>query len=381
MTELLEIHILQNFAPSNLNRDDTGSPKDCVFGGARRARVSSQAFKRAMRTYVRERQLLGPENLAQRSRRFNHELVNRLVAGGRGKEEAQEVVKLALETIGFKLDSKDDHTQYLIFLGSGELDDIAELVEANWDEIRTVVEKRKASKKDKKEAVSPDLKKALDRAIRQRDEGGDAVDVALFGRMLADRPDKNQDAACQVAHAISTHKVQKEFDYYTAVDELKKGDEDAGAGMVGTTEFNSACFYRYLLIDLEQLRTNLQDDHELFRKGLLAFTEAAVRALPTGKQNSFAAHNPPSFVALRHRKDGAPINLANAFETPVWSAKTSLSAASAERLSEQWKKLDDFYGGSSNTIYWSLENGFTHGDQVNSLADMLGRLSAWVGNS
>ena len=378
MKELLEFHILQNFVPSNLNRDDSGSPKDAFFGGSRRARVSSQSFKRAMRTYVREHELLPKKNLAERSRYFNRTLVERLVGSGKEEETAQAVVKLALETIGLKLDKKtESHTEYLLFLGSQELDTIASLINDNWDEMATVATAAKAKKKDKDAAVSKELEKALKKAVRDRAEGGDAVDVALFGRMLADRPEKNQDAACQVAHAISTNKITKEFDFFTAVDDLKTEDESGSAHM-GTTEFNSACFYRYIAVDLTLLRQNLQDDHELFKSGLRAFAEAAIKAIPSGKQNSFAAHNPPSFVAVRHRKNSAPINLANAFEKPVWDPQKSLSDASVTALEEKWKALDEFYGNGGSTVHWASEGSFSQGQAVKSLSEMLDAVDGWT---
>jgi CRISPR system Cascade subunit CasC len=378
MKELLELHILQNFSPSNLNRDDTGSPKDAIFGGARRARVSSQAFKRAMRTYVRQSELLPPEHMAERSRLFNKILVDSLVAAGKDEIVAHAVVKLALEVLGLKLDKKtDSHTEYLIFLGKKELDTIEQLLIQNWDELAAVALAKKSKKAEKDAAVSKELKKALEAAVRERGDGGDAVDVALFGRMLADRPDKNQDAACQVAHAISTHKISKEFDYYTAVDELLHED-DSGAGMVGTTEFNSACFYRYLAIDLALLKANLKGDEELMLKGLRAFTEAAIRAVPSGKQNSFAAHNPPSFVAIRHRKNTTPINLANAFEKPIWPGKDSLTQKSVEELAAHWGKLDRFYGNSGETVHWSDAGSFSHGERVESIEAMLDTVLSWA---
>lgn len=379
MRELLEFHILQNFVPSNLNRDDTGSPKDAFFGGARRARVSSQCLKRAMRSYVREHELLPAENLAERSRFFNRNLVDTLTAAGKDIETATDVVKLAIETLGLKLDKKSGtRTEYLIFLGSAEVKRIGSLILENWDDMAAMAAAgKKAKKGDKDSVVSKELKRSLDKAMRERGEGGDAVDVALFGRMLADRPDKNQDAACQVAHALSTHKVTKEFDYFTAVDELP-GYSDAGSAHLDTTEFNSACFYRYVAVDLALLRKNLQDDVELFSKGLKAFAEATIRAIPTGKQNSFAAHNPPSFVAVRYRQNAAPVNMANAFEKPVWSSTDSLSAASVKSLNTHWEKLDKFYGQPGETVFWSMDDGFAQGKTVDSIDSMLENLASWT---
>src|SRR5690606_30773078 len=151
-------------------------------------------------------------------------------------------------------------------------------------------------------------------------DGGRAVDLALFGRMLADLPDRNVDAACQVAHAISTHRVSAEFDYYTAVDDLKP-DDTSGADMIGTVEFNSACYYRYANIDLRQLVKNLKGeaeevDAELAEAAVRAFLIASRDAIPTGKQNSFAARNAPSFFLAVVRDRGA-WSLANAFVAPV----------------------------------------------------------------
>ncbi len=172
--------------------------------------------------------------------------------------------------------------------------------------------------------------------------------------MLADMPEKNQNAACQVAHAISTHSVEREFDFYTAVDDLKPEDT-AGADMMGTVEFNSACFYRYAVVDWEKLVANLQNDKELATKGLRAFLEGFVVAEPTGKQNTFAAHNPPEFVAVSVRRNTAPRNLANAFETAVRVKKDeSLTRKSAEELAKKAKALQAAFGGEEKTFVLNL---------------------------
>lgn len=194
--------------------------------------------------------------------------------------------------------------------------------------------------------------------------------------MLADMPEKNQNAACQVAHAISTHAVEREFDFYTAVDQLKPEDT-AGADMMGTVEFNSACFYRYALIDWEKLRENLQDDVTLAEKGLKAFLEGFIIAEPTGKQNSFAAHNPPEFVAISVRYKAAPRNLANAFEIPIRVKRDeSITKESASKLIEKAKVLASAFDGKEakgqthvlNLVKADL-NGF--GTKVDSLENLL----------
>lgn len=360
MNALLELHILQNFAPSNLNRDDTGSPKDAIFGGYRRARISSQSLKRAMRVFVRDQQLLDPKHLGERTQLLVEAVSSRLSAMGRDVSTAQAVIAAAIGGLGLKLE--DGKSQYLIFLGTSELDRIAAIINENWEALSLITaetgdgKKAKEAKKAAKDAVPEDVKKALSKAMHSRGDGGDAVDVALFGRMLADLPNKNQDAACQVAHAISTNKVEREFDFFTAVDDLKnQNDEaDAGAGMLGTVEFNSACYYRYLVIDLAQLRANLQGDMELVKKGLEAFLRAAVLSAPSGKQNTFAAHNPPSFIALTARDHATPRNLANAFEQPARPRDgLNLTQASLKQLEAQWQQLEAFYGQSGDTVQWN----------------------------
>lgn len=333
MSLFLEYHLIQNFAPSNLNRDDTGAPKDAIFGGQRRARVSSQCFKRAVRLAATEHALLPAAHRGVRTKKLKDLLLQRLP--GRDTQEAEAKIEVALSGAGLKL--KDDgKTEYLLFLGEGEIAAFAALIDSSWDVLVAGAEKK--SKKDAKAGVPPEVMKKAKALL----DGGKAVDVALFGRMLADLPSVNQDAACQVAHAISTHRVEREFDYFTAVDD--QGDEDeTGAGMIGQVEFNSATFYRYAVLDLGRLLNNLQGDLELTLSAVRAFTLAMARAIPSGKQNSFAAHNPPEFIGLCLRH-AAPMNLANAFEKPVAPRRDeSLSAQSVRELATYEAKLASVY--------------------------------------
>jgi len=358
MKTIIEIHALQNFAPSNLNRDDTGAPKDALFGGTRRARVSSQCLKRSVRQYFQglvEQNALASDDVAFRTKRILDALVKSLVEKGRDETEAEEKARLALGAMELTV-KEDGKSEYLLFLGQRELSGIAEIIHGKWDSITVSdavpAEGKKPGKAKKQAAQSadPELKKALDKVFN----GGKALDVALFGRMLADMPEKNQNAACQVAHAISTHSVEREFDFYTAVDDLKPEDS-AGADMIGTVEFNSACFYRYAVVDWEKLVENLQNDRELAAKGLRAFLEGFVVAEPTGKQNTFAAHNPPEFVAITVRRNAAPRNLANAFETPIRVKKDeSLTRKSAEELAKKAQTLHVAFGGDEQTFVLNL---------------------------
>lgn len=361
MKAMLEYHILQNFAPSNLNRDDTGSPKDAMFGQAMRGRVSSQCLKRAMRTYVAEHELLAQHERGTRTMMVLDAIAERLAAHGHDTEVAKRVAEHVLG--GVKLKFKDARSQYLLFLGNAEIDAIATILHDHWETLaapfatapaaeapaegKAKAKAAKASKQSAKEAVPAEITTLLNRAL----DGGKAVDVALFGRMVADSPDISRDAACQVAHALSTHRIEREFDFFTAVDDLK-GDDTAGADMLGTVEFSSACYYRYGVVDLAKLVDNLGQDRDLALRGLRAFMEAAINAKPTGKQNTFAAHQDPGFVAFTVRTSGAPRSLANAFERPVSTDnKTSLTGASAAALAQMYTTLTETYGGAGALTY------------------------------
>jgi CRISPR system Cascade subunit CasC len=346
MKTIVEIHALQNFAPSNLNRDDTGAPKDALFGDSRRARVSSQCLKKAVRDYFKGQ---NKGWFADRTKRIVDSLKERLYPKLKDQKDLSEenllkAIEVAVSSLGsnkkVKVD-KERKTDVLLFLSPGEIDALEKVITESFAELF-------------KGKPSEQLVKNLNDAIDGEDKSRLSVDVALFGRMLAVMPEKNQFAACQVAHAISTHAIEREFDFYTAVDDLKPEDT-AGADMMGTVEFNSACFYRYAVVDWEKLVANLQGNRELATKGLRAFLEGFVLAEPTGKQNTFAAHNPPEFVLVSVRRNAAPRNLANAFETPIRVKKDeSLTRKSAEELAKKAQSLQAAFGGEEQTFVLNL---------------------------
>ena len=370
MKTMIEIHALQNFAPSNLNRDDTGAPKDALFGGTRRARVSSQCLKRAVREYFKEQ---NKDWVADRTKRIVDAFKERLSSKFKDQKDFTEenlvkAIEIAVSSLGSKKKVKVDKerkTDVLLFLSPKEIDSMERVIE----EFYTTLLKGKPSE---------DFVNSLNDAIDGENKSRLSVDVALFGRMLAVMPEKNQNAACQVAHAISTHAVEREFDFYTAVDDLKPEDT-AGADMMGTVEFNSACFYRYAVVDWGKLVSNLQNDTELATRGLRAFLEGFVVAEPTGKQNTFAAHNPPEFVTISVRRNTAPRNLANAFETAVRVKKDeSLTKESATRLSAKAAALNKLYGTLSNSRYAVTEDIFGEkyeakglGEKLESITDII----------
>lgn len=338
------IHAIQNFAPSCLNRDDVNAPKDCEFGGYRRARISSQCLKRAIRRYWNEKGIL-QENRASRTRLLVKCLARELELKGRDPLASKGVAEFVL-TEGLNLGlNQDGTTEYLLFLGNKAIADLTRVIEENWDLLHegwsqgTQKEGSAKKKKGPGMALPGDLQKQMEVIF----DGTRAADLALFGRMIADKPDKNIDASCQVAHAISTHRISMDLDYYTAVDDLQPREE-AGAGMIGTVEFNSACFYRYALLDFRGLAENLGGDRDLAMGTVEGFIRAFVEAIPTGKQNSMAAHNPPSFVLAVVTDGQIPWSLANAFANPVFPEKGGLVAQSILRLDDHWGKVTRAYG-------------------------------------
>ena len=333
----IEIHMIQNFAPSNLNRDDTNNPKDCEFGGARRARISSQCIKRS----IREHPIFTATTevpTGTRTRYMTRLLVKKLTDVGKDEEIAQKVAE-GFSAQYAKMDKKKkDRSSVLIYLSEGEISLITQGLLENWDEVD------KAEDPAKNDAVIT-LAKEIVKSTKNRTG---APDIALFGRMLAEKPELNLDAACQVSHAISTHRVNMEMDFYTAVDDLLQ-EEETGAGMMGVTGFNSACFYRYARIDWQQLVDNLDGDIPLSRRTVEGFIRASAMAIPTGKQNAFAAQNPPDFLLAVVRKDGQSWSLANAFENPVYAGSGGLVPASLKAVDEYWGDLERVYGAGEKT--------------------------------
>lgn len=328
----IELHILQNFAPSNLNRDDTGAPKDCELGGWRRARISSQSQKRAVRELFRIDGLLAEDELATRTKRLVHSITDRLVTHHEHEREvASQLAIGAIEGVGLGRNKKGEaedlwKTEYLLFVPRRIVDALAALLDANREElIKSLAPsdedgdgKKKGKAKGKKGAKGDYPKEIRKEVEALLESARGTVDLALFGRMIADKPQWNVDASCQVAHAVSTNRLQADFDFFTAVDDFKPNDT-AGSDMMGSVQFNSSCYYRYAVLDVDSLRKNLdvEETDQLVGKAVDAFTRAFVSAIPSGKQNSMAAHNFPSYVLAVVRDGGQPISLANAFLKPA----------------------------------------------------------------
>lgn len=355
---LIEIHAIQNHSPANLNRDDLGAPKTCYFGGVLRSRISSQCIKRSVRMSDEFKLLLG----GVRTRRLAQ-----LVAGN-GADQAEfgramEILKLCGIAPKDKKSKKggddedinsDDKSAGLVYISKMAISEMSKLL------------------KEKK----PDNETAK-RFAELIAKHNNVPDMALFGRMLEPKkPEKgkkgksdtegeegeksknggvwkglelNVEASLQVAHAISTHEARPEIDYYVAADDVK--GEDAGAGYVDEAMFASACFYKYFSIHWETLVRNLKDNKELAAHTVGAFIRGAALVNPTGKQNSFAAHNPPDGMLIEIRN--SPISYANAFANPVNKDKRDIISQSIAQLGQYAHDLDIGYGKPSNRFWFS----------------------------
>ena len=343
MATFVDIHAIQSVGPNNLNRDLNGSPKTATFGGVRRARVSSQAWKRPMRLDFQER--YSPENLGIRTARVV-ELLSEEIArqDPELQDQAVDIALAVFDAVGIKIAKpkakkgediavQDMVSQYLVFLSTAQVEAAAATAIAAYDQGgETGV---KAAKRQLKKDLNADL----------------SVDLALFGRMVAEDADLNVDASCQVAHALSTHQVGTEFDFFTAVDDVKAADEetDAGAGMMGNVEFDAATFYRYATVNATALARQLGSD-EAATKAIEGFLDVFVTSMPTGKQNTFAAHSLPSLVAVAVRTD-RPVSWVGAFERPVYPRRhpdaptDGYGIESERRMLKHGASLDATYGG------------------------------------
>ncbi|MBE1877453.1 type I-E CRISPR-associated protein Cas7/Cse4/CasC [Myceligenerans sp. TRM 65318] len=328
---IIDIHVLQTVPPSNINRDDTGSPKTASYGGVRRARVSSQAWKRAIRKHMAGT----AEALATgvRSKRVVELLGEeiRKQSDSTSQDASHELAKAVLTAGGITVKpprkGKLDESGYLLFLSAQQVESLAAYALTAGEDL---------------------VKKDIQALIKNKN----SIDLAMFGRMVADVADLNVDASVQVAHALSVHAVENEFDYFTAVDDHKENDdeEDAGAGMIGTIEFNSSTLYRYATIDADLLARNLGEDAPV-GEAVGAFLRSFVRSIPSGKKNTFANGTLPDAIVVAVRQDQS-ISYVGAFETPVQTAAGSgRVTAAVEALARYAKDVADAYNADPDKVW------------------------------
>lgn len=313
---LIELHMLQSFPVNCLNRDQFGSPKSTVFGGAPRARVSSQCWKRAIRQLAKEENEMFS---GTRSKYFLDRLNNALLEMEQSEKDAAAIAKEIVAATGLKID-KDDKVKNLFYFSDSELKAAAH---AYLD--------------------CPEAKKKANAAVKELEKvARDGVDIAFFGRMVADS-DLTLEGAAMFSHAISVNRVDNDLDFFTAVDDLKP-KEQTGSAHMGDIEFNTACYYRYVALNLDLLA---DPDHlgalttEERKRAVGTFLRACAMAIPSARKNSMMANTLPGFILGVFRK-GAPLSLANAFEFPVKG--TALLEKAGKDLLEHWAKLRELYG-------------------------------------
>ena len=360
---LIEIHMIQNHSPANLNRDDLGAPKTCVFGGVTRARISSQCLKRSIRRSPEFAVALEKDG-GVRTRRLISMLAAAAVPGGdKSKlEQKLKLVKAAFDKGGLKVDekNKDDpnSTDMLVFVPTSTVANMVDKVKAatSADSLCDALTEVFAGK-----PIVPDI--ALCGRMTEVSGGGKFGDVNF-----------SVEAALSAAHAFSTHAVINEVDYYTAADDNPRGH---GAGFVGEAMFNSACFYKHFAIEFDQLVKNLSKDAKtpteeevnLARTTIKCFLEGAAKANPSGKQHSFAAFNFPDAILVEVKTNNTPVSYANAFADPVnEKSERGLIGESVAKLASYANDLITGYGIEAKRFYFSPNNRIKLDDEADAVA-------------
>lgn len=372
---LIQIHMLQNYAPANLNRDDTGAPKDAFFGGFRRGRISSQCLKRSIRRSDTFDQAFKASGLLGiRTRTLPSQLKDALEKLGADATAVQMIIVKAAEigresakgsgdgnTAETESDAEETtagQTKQLIFIGKNELEPLASKLLGMYNRLGP-----DKWKKTKINEITKELGASLPKS----------VDIAMFGRMTTSEAFEDVYAAVQVAHALSTNALSEEFDYYTAVDDLSG---ESGAGMIGDVEFNSSTYYKYLNVHWEKLIENLGGDLDVAYQTVMALIEAAATAHPSGKQNSFAAFNLPDLVLIEISPRNLPVSYVNAFLKPARAnGQKTLMEDSADKLADHMQKLIQAYSLESQRAFLSLvDSSLPEAQPIGSLKN----LQSWV---
>ena len=333
MTTFIQLHLLTAYAPSNLNRDDLGRPKTAKMGNTDRLRISSQSLKRAWRTSDCFYQSLS-DHIGVRSRRFARDWVyNPMIDNGISEKIAKEsAIKIAGQFGKVKNEKSPKDP-----LSNLEIEQLVHISNYEQQAIKQLVDLLISEKRE-----------PTDNEVKLLRKENSSIDIALFGRMLADSPAFNIEAACQVSHALGVSTVTIEDDFFTAVDDLNNNDVDAGSAHLGERGFASALFYTYVCISRDLLLENLNGDEALVEKTLKALTESAAKVAPTGMQNSFASRAYTSYLLIE-KGNQQPRSLAVAYFNPIRSQDLVNDAIT--RLEEQRDKFDKVYGQCADSRY------------------------------
>ncbi len=340
---LIELNIIQSFPVSCLNRDDVGAPKTAYFGGCQRARVSSQSWKRPIRTMAKQK---ASELFAGERTRFVVRSLERIYQNGELDDAAaKSLAVVTADSLGKLDDPEKGNVKTLLYFSPQELNNVAsEILNSDYTELLQSMTDESGKKTDRDKAAKA-LKKITDKASKKlKTKVKDNADIAVFGRMVADDHSLMVEGAGLFSHALSTHSVANEIDFFSAVDDNNTAD-DEGAGHLGTIEYNSACYYRYICLNIDMLKDkdhlgHFSDDE--FNQVVKTFLESSIMAVPVARKNSMFAFNPPAYV-LGLKRTGQPLSLANAFEKPVRKSSNGFIDESIERMKKQWESLADTY--------------------------------------
>lgn len=328
--KLLELHILQSFPVSCLNRDDMGTPKTAMFGGVKRARISSQCLKRSQRMLFKE--LLPDFCKGERTKLLMsafHNLITSRPDCDSIPAELPAILASAWCNTDSDKKSKDGMPKAttLTYLSPAEM---TAMVDA-------ALQILSSSPNAKEKNITSAALKAVKGAMAK-----DAADIALYGRMVASEASLTTEGAAMFSHALSTHKSEPELDFYSAIDDLQPEDE-SGAGMTGILEFSSACYYRYVAVNIDLLKSHLEGGaQEHVNEILEAFVRSVLLAVPSARKNSMNAATVPSYV-MGIVRDGHPIQFVNAFESPVKTSK-GYTEASINALKAEFEKMQNIWG-------------------------------------
>ncbi|WP_028478549.1 type I-E CRISPR-associated protein Cas7/Cse4/CasC [Nocardia sp. CNY236] len=336
---IIDVHLLQSLPYSNINRDDLGSPKQMVYGGTERTRVSSQSWKRVTRHAVEA--AVGQE--AMRTRHVPQEVSERLQRRGWSKDLADaagaqvliSAVKASPKKEGLKTD-EEGRSSALLYLPTAALDELADLAEQHRGAIEAKVGQSKPT------AALPWDRVAQVLATTN-------ATIHLFGRMLAELPGADVDGAVQVAHAFTTHTTTPEIDFFTAVDDRSPAEVQGSAHM-NSAEFSAGVFYRYANVDVRSLHTHVgATDPDMAETLVRQFLRAFATSMPTGKQRSTAAQTLPDLIHVAVRSD-RPVSFAGAFEAPVRADESGYAKRSREHLSLYATQMRRLWG--ADDIMW-----------------------------
>jgi len=324
----IELHILQSFPVSCLNRDDLNSPKTAIFGGVQRARVSSQCWKRAVRENATEE--LPKFFTGKRGRLFIEPMKDALIKEGFDESKSLEIAKEFGEYLA-KIDSDAEKKHGILRVKTAYFTTLSEIAK-----LANAYKEKGEVKKAIKELKPEDLK--------------DAADISLFGRMVASDHTLTIEGAAMFSHALSTHKVENEIDYFSAMEDWP--NEDAGAAMTSTLEFNSATYYRFAALNLDMLfdENHLKCLDSAERKDVVkAFVKSTLQAVPVARKNSMNGNVPPSYVLCVIREKGHPVQLVNAFEEPI-NSKNGMVKESIKAIEKEYDELKKTWGLSGIEI-------------------------------